>query len=408
MTGCWDEDLGAALARRAARGLLRQPRPLHRRGRTVVTADGRHLLNLSSNDYLGLAGHPALAEAACRAARERGCGATASRLVCGDDPAYAELERRLAEHAGYEDALVLGSGYLANVGAIAALARKGDEIFADELNHASIIDGCRLARAAVSVYGHGDADHLESLLRRSRARRKLIVTETVFSMDGDTAPLPQLVALKERYGAALLVDEAHAGGVLGPGGRGYAAELGLAEAVDLHLGTFGKAFGAYGAYVAGRSAWIRYLRTACRTFLYTTALPPPVVGAVTAALELVQAAEEARRALRLRAERLRRGLAELGLDTGRSTTHIVPVILGATDAALAFSSRLEEAGVLGVAIRPPTVPAGTARIRLSLTAAHDEADLDWALRAAAVAAQARPVDAAGDGRRSRQPKPARE
>ncbi|MER3412042.1 MAG: 8-amino-7-oxononanoate synthase, partial [Thermoleophilia bacterium] len=209
----------------------------------------------------------------------------------GDDPAYAELEKRVAAHKGTEDALIVGSGFLANLGTIAALAGRDDEIFSDALNHASIIDGCRLSRAAVTVYRHCDVDHLQALLRRSRARRKLIVTETVFSMDGDTAPLCELVELKERYGAAILVDEAHAAGVFGPRGEGYAHELGLAEAIDLHMGTFSKAFGVYGAYLAGRAQWIRYLRTSCRTFIYTTALPPPVIGAVDAALELVQRAD---------------------------------------------------------------------------------------------------------------------
>jgi 8-amino-7-oxononanoate synthase len=346
-----------------------------------VSPEGRELLNLSSNDYLGLASHPELIEAACRAARERGAGSTASRLVVGDDPAYEELEARIAAHKETEDALVLGSGFLANVGAIPALAGAEDEVFSDALNHASIVDGCRLARAATSVYRHGDVEHLEALLRRSRARRKLIVTETVFSMDGDTAPLRDLVELKERYGAALVVDEAHAAGVYGPRGEGYAHELGLAEAVDLHMGTFSKAFGVYGAYLAGRRPWIRYLRTTCRTFIYTTALPPAVIGAVGKALELVRAADEARRRLRGGAERLRAGLRALGLDTGSSTTHIVPVILGQTGAALSFARALEDAGVLGIAIRPPTVPPGTARIRLSLTAAHDERDLERALDA---------------------------
>lgn len=377
----WDAALEAELAERAEQGLLRSLRPFRGRGARLVSPEGRELLNLSSNDYLGLAGHPALAEAAASAARERGAGGTASRLICGHDPAYEALEARLAEHKGTEAALVLGSGFLANVGVIPALAGRGDEIFSDRLNHASIVDGCRLSRATVHRYRHRDVEHLESLLRASRARRKLIVTDTVFSMDGDVAPLRELAELRERYGAALMVDEAHAAGVFGPHGEGLAHELGMAEAVDLHMGTFSKAFGAYGAYVAGRSAWIRYLVNACRSLIYTTALPPPAIGAIDAALTLVREAHEARRDLQRRAQRFRAGLAELGLDTAGSTTQIVPVVVGGSEEALAVSHALEERGVLGVAVRPPTVPPGTARIRFSLTAAHGDGDVELTLDA---------------------------
>ncbi|MER3410115.1 MAG: 8-amino-7-oxononanoate synthase [Thermoleophilia bacterium] len=386
MTSAWDVAIAEALERLEAQSLLRSPRPLRRQGARAISPQGQELLNFSSNDYLGLSSHPALVEAACRAARERGCGSTASRLIVGDDPAYAELEKRVAAHKGTEDALIVGSGFLANLGTIAALAGRDDEIFSDALNHASIIDGCRLSRAAVTVYRHCDVDHLQALLRRSRARRKLIVTETVFSMDGDTAPLCELVELKERYGAAILVDEAHAAGVFGPRGEGYAHELGLAEAIDLHMGTFSKAFGVYGAYLAGRAQWIRYLRTSCRTFIYTTALPPPVIGAVGAALDLVRTADSARRELRRKAARFRAALRQRGLDTGGSTTQIVPLIVGETDAALSLSRSLEEAGILAFAIRPPTVPPGTARLRFSLSAAHSDHDLDLALAAIGSAA----------------------
>jgi 8-amino-7-oxononanoate synthase len=380
----WAVFLANELGRREEAALLRSLRPFERDGAWVVTDDGRRLLNLSSNDYLGLASHPAVVEAAARATRGRGAGATASRLVAGTDPAYRELEERLADFQGADAALVFGSGYLANLGTIAALVGRGDAVFSDRLNHASIVDGCRLSRAAIHRYGHNDVDELEAMLARAdRAgvRRKLIVTESVFSMDGDVAPLAEIVELKERYGAALLLDEAHGDGVFGPRGEGMAHALGVADRVDLHLGTFGKALGAYGAYVAGRELWIRYLLNAARSFVFTTALPPSVISAVEAALELVQDAEEPRRRLEASATAFRDRLVALGLDTGGSTTQIVPVVVGKSETALALGRTLEEAGVLAIAIRPPTVPSGAARLRFSLTALHTQAELDGALEA---------------------------
>jgi 8-amino-7-oxononanoate synthase len=383
LTSEWDVFFEESLAELRESGLLRRLRPFERVGAKLRSPEGRELLNLCSNDYLGLSGHPALAEAAARAARERGTGATASRLIVGDDPEYERFERSLAEHKGTEAALVLGSGYAANVAVIPALAGRGDAIFSDELNHASIVDGCRLSRADVYVYRHRDPEHLERLLRGSAARRKLIVSDAVFSMDGDTAPLRELAELKERFGAGLMVDEAHSAGVFGPHGEGLAHELGVAEQVDLSLGTFSKAFGVYGAYVAGRETWIRRLENVCRSLIFSTALPPPVIGAAAAALELARDADEARQALRRKAEGFRTRLAELGADTCGSTTQIVPLLVGDPDSALELSSGLEERGVLAVAIRPPTVPAGTARIRFSLMATHEDGDLKRALDAVA-------------------------
>jgi 8-amino-7-oxononanoate synthase len=380
----WAVFLANELGRREEAALLRSLRPFERDGAWVVTEDGRRLLNLSSNDYLGLASHPAVVEAAARAARRGGGGATASRLVAGTDPDYRRLETRLADFQGAEAAIVFGSGYLANLGTIAALVGRGDAVFSDRLNHASIVDGCRLSRAAIHRYGHNDVDELEAMLQRAdRAgvRRKLIVTESVFSMDGDVAPLEEIVELKERYGAALLVDEAHGDGVFGPRGEGMAHALGVADRVDLHLGTFGKALGAYGAYVAGRELWIRYLVNAARSFVFTTALPPAVVAAVEAALELVQEADEPRRRLQSSASRFRDRLVALGLDTGASSTQIVPVVVGKSDAAVALARLVEDGGVLGVAIRPPTVPVGASRLRFSLTALHTDDQLDLAVDA---------------------------
>jgi 8-amino-7-oxononanoate synthase len=385
----WDDVLAAELGERAAAGLTRSLRPLKREGAWVVLEDGRRLLNLSSNDYLGLASHPAVREAAARAA-DRGAGATASRLIVGTDPETCALEERLADFQGTEAALVFGSGFLANAGVISALVGSEDAVFSDRLNHASIIDGCRLSRAAIHRYDHLDVDQLETLLQRDRSRRKLIVTESVFSMDGDVAPLREIAELKERYGAALLVDEAHADGVFGPHGEGMAHELGVADRVDVHLGTFGKAFGAYGAYVAGRAVWVQYLLNAARSFVFTTALPPAVIGAVDAALDLVREADRGRSELQAKAASVRAGLHALELDTQRSETQIVPAVVGGNEAALALARALEDYGVLAVAIRPPTVPEGRARLRFSITAAHERADLDDALKAVAQAVSSAP------------------
>jgi 8-amino-7-oxononanoate synthase len=380
VTTGWEQFLEEELQRRAETGLLRSVREFRREGAWVVTEDGRRLLNFSSNDYLGLASHPDVLDAAARAAARAG-GATASRLIVGTDPAYGALEAKLADFQGTEAALVFGSGYLANVGVISCLVGHGDAVFSDSLNHASIIDGCRLSRATIHRYRHGDVEELESMLQGSDAARKLIVTESVFSMNGDVAPLAEIVELKDRWGAALLVDEAHADGVFGPHGEGYAHELGIADRVELHLGTFGKAFGAYGAYVAGSSLWTRYLVNASRSFVFTTGLPAAVIAAVDAGLDVVYAADDLRAELQQSALGFRTRLASLGLDTCGSSTQIVPLVTGVSDVAVALSGALEEAGVLAVAIRPPTVPPGTARLRFSLTTLHGERDVERALNA---------------------------
>jgi len=385
MTGDWGRWLGEARSQREREDLERRLVVTQAPASPIARRGGRPLINLSTNNYLGLAGHPALVEAAKRGA-ERGAGAGSSRLVAGHDPAYAAVEERLAAFKGTEAALVFGSGYLANVGLLAALLDRESVVLSDELNHASIVDGARLSGAEKRVYRHGDLDHLESLLREAAPRRrKLVVTDTVFSMDGDVAPLAGIVELADRYGAALVADEAHAGGVFGPHGEGYLHELGLAGRADLVMGTLSKAFGVYGAYVAGSRAWIDHLVSTCRTLIFSTALPPAVVSAAAASLELVRDAGDRRRALRKKSERFRGRLRGLGFDTGRSATQIVPAVVGSNERALAFARALDELGVLAVAIRPPTVPPGTARIRFSLMATHSDEELERALAAAAEA-----------------------
>ena len=360
---------------------------LFRRMRTVsgpqgprVTLDGDPVLLLCSNNYLGLADHPRVREAAADAAMRWGVGAGGSRLVSGTMTIHRRLEQRLAAFKGAESALLFGSGYLANVGVVSALAGAGDVVLSDELNHASIVDGCRLARARTVVYDHCDLEHLEHGLRAAEGRAALIVTDSVFSMDGDVAPLAGIVELARRYGCRVMVDEAHATGCVGPEGRGAVADAGLEGEVDVIVGTLGKALGSYGAFAACDAEVATFLVNAARPFVFSTAPPPPSVAAALAALELL--ADEPRRVDRLQAnaDALRDELAREGFQVAGSTTQIVPLIVG--DAALAM--RVCEAaitgGVFAQAIRPPTVPDGTSRLRLAVMATHDRAELREAAR----------------------------
>jgi len=381
----WDSWLESERVRRVRDALERRIRATEQPAEPIAFRGGARLVNLSSNNYLGLAGHPALIEAAARGAAG-GAGAGSSRLVAGSDSATAALEQKIAAFKGCEAALVVGSGYLANVGAIAALCDRDTAIFLDRLDHASIIDGARLSGARINRYRHLDLDHLEQLLEKSGAARKLIVTDTIFSMDGDTAPLGELVELKDRFGALLVADDAHGGGVFGPHGEGYAHELGLADRIELQVGTFSKAFGVYGAYIAADRALIDHLVSTCRTLIYSTALPPAVVASIDVSLDLVAEADGRRRDLRAKSEHFRSRVLELGFDTGASTTQIIPALVGSSERALELARSLEKRGVLAVAIRPPTVPAGQARIRFSLMATHSDEDLELALEALAGAA----------------------
>jgi 8-amino-7-oxononanoate synthase len=362
---------------------------LHRRLRLVggaqgprVLLDGRPVLLLCSNNYLGLAGHPRVREAAAEAALRWGAGAGASRLVSGNMEPHRLLEERLAAFKGCESALLFGSGYLANIGAISALAGRGEVVFSDELNHASIVDGCRLARAETFVYRHADAEHLAWGLREAEGRGSLIVSDGVFSMDGDVAPLGQLLSLARRYECRLMVDEAHATGALGPGGRGSVAAAGLSGEVDLVVGTLGKALGSYGAYVCASAELSEYLLNTARSFIFSTAPPPPALAAALAALELLEA--EPRRVERLRrnAAALREALAAEGLAAGGAETQVVPLEVGEAAPTMALCERLLERGVFAQGIRPPTVPPGTSRLRFSVMATHEEAELREAARLA--------------------------
>jgi 8-amino-7-oxononanoate synthase len=357
-------------------GLRRALEPLGPRQGPVVEVRGRTLVNLCSNDYLGLAGDPRVMEAAAAAALAEGAGAGASRLVAGDLPIHGRLEAALAGLHRAEGALLFNSGYHANAGVPPVLVGSDDAIFSDELNHASIIDGARLSRAELHRFRHGDAQQLVDLLARSRARRKLVITDAIFSMDGDAAPLADLADASDRAGAMLYVDEAHAVGVLGATGAGLAEQLGLKHRVDVEMGTLGKALGAFGAYVAGEGRLRELLLSRARTFVFTTALPPAACGAALRALEIVRSEPERRERLLGLVARLRAGLLARGFDVARVVSPIFPVVLGSEGRALAAAAGLRERGYYVRAIRPPTVPRGTSRLRVALTAGHRPDQVD--------------------------------
>jgi 8-amino-7-oxononanoate synthase len=323
-----------------------------------------------------------LKKAASDAVEKYGCGATGSRLISGNWPPYRELESEVAKFKGTEAALVFTSGYHANLGAVTALVEAGDAIFSDALNHASLIDGARLSRADVLVYRHCDPADLEAKLRsKSHARRKLILTESVFSMDGDLAPLREIVWLARKYSALLLVDEAHATGVFGPTGAGMVEELGLQSQVDVQMGTFSKALGSLGGYVAASQDLISYFVNCSRSFIFTTGLPPATLAASAEAIRVVRSEPQLRAALRSNAERLRVELVRAGFDVTGSQSQILPLLLGSERTTMTACRFLLRRGIFVQGIRPPTVPPGTARLRIAPMATHSEQDLSDALTA---------------------------
>jgi 8-amino-7-oxononanoate synthase len=368
---------------------------LHRRLRMVsgpqgprVLLDGKPVLLLCSNNYLGLADHPKVREAAAEAAMRWGVGAGASRLVSGTMTIHHRLEERLAEFEGSEACMLFGSGYLANLGVIGALAGPGDTIFSDALNHASIVDGCRASRAEIVVYRHLDSDHLERCLRRHGGEgRRLIVTDSVFSMDGDIAPLTEIVELARAHDARVVVDEAHATGTLGEGGRGAVAQAGLQGEVDVLVGTLGKALGSYGAYVCASEEMVRYLLNTARPLIFSTAPSPPSVAGALAALALLE--ERPHKVARLHgaARTLRDALSGEGFGVKESDMHIVPLVVGDSEDAMRLCQAALERGVFAQAIRPPTVPDGTSRLRLAAMASHTTSELRQAAKVLADAAR---------------------
>ena len=336
---------------------------------SLVEVDGRTMVNFCSNDYLGISKHPELQARATAFTQRYGSGSTASRLICGSLDCFESVEQKLAELKQVEGILIFNSGFQANVSVIPALADTNSLILSDRLNHNSIIQGIHLARCTRQLFDHNDLDHLENLLENSKNKhfsRTFIVTESVFSMDGDQSDIDRLVYLANEYDAILYVDDAHATGVLGRKGMG----LTTGKKVDVTMGTFSKALGSFGAYIACSSTIRDYLVNCCSGFVYTTALPPATLGAIDAALDLVPAMDKARRMLRDSSQFLRNALQQLGYDTGQSSTQVIPVILGDEDSTMAMSQKLETAGFLVTPIRPPTVPEGESRIRIALSAAH--------------------------------------
>lgn len=370
------------------RGLYRRMRLISGPQGARVLLDGKPVLVMCSNNYLGLADHPRVREAAADAARRWGVGSSGSRLISGNMTIHRRLEARIAEFKGTEAALLFGSGYMANSGIIPALAQEGDVVFSDALNHASIVDGCRLSRAETFVYDHGDLEHLAWGLRQAKGRASLIVTDSVFSMDGDTAPLEGIVELAKDHDVRVMVDEAHATGTTGPEGRGAVAAAGLTSDVDVIVGTLGKALGSYGAYAACDTQIARYLVNTSRAFIFSTAPAPPVVAAAAEALEIL--IEQPRRVLRLQqnAELFRRELARKGFDVAVNGSHIVPLVTGDASSAMTMTEHALERGVFVQAIRPPTVPEGMCRLRAAVMASHKPDELRSAANILAKAAVA--------------------
>jgi glycine C-acetyltransferase len=348
-------------------------------GRVLV--DGRDVLLLCSNNYLGLADHPRLKEASIAATSVYGAGSGAARLVSGNMFLHEELEKRLALFKRSEAAILFNSGYCANVGVIQALVDRGDTIYSDRLNHASIVDGALLARARLVRYPHRDFRALGSLLERYKGNgRQLIVTDGVFSMDGDIAPLKEIVALKEEYNALLMVDDAHGTAVMGCSGRGSAEFLGVADQIDIHMGTLGKGLGSFGAYVTGSAEMVDYLRNKARSFIFSTSLPPAVLAASIAAINIVESTEGERLRSSLESNRaLFSGLlSRAGFNTLDSQTQIIPVIVGEAEETMKLSGVLLDQGIFVQGIRPPTVPPGECRLRCTVMATHSSSDLEEA------------------------------
>ena len=364
-------ELTAQLAQLETDGLTRRRRTLNVPCGPLTHVDGRDLISFCSNDYLGLANDPALIEAACSGARQWGVGSGASHLVSGHISPHEALEHRLAAFVGFPRALLFSTGYMANLGLVAALAGRGDAVFADKLNHASLIDAVQLSRAHSQRYPHGDLATLERQLAASQAKRKLILTDAVFSMDGDLAPLPELFELAERFDAWLVIDDAHGFGVLGAQGRGSLAHFNLPNSERMvYMGTLGKAAGASGAFVAGSKTVIEWLLQRARTYIFTTGSSPIIACALLTSLELIERGDARRAHLRQLTAQLRDALAGTHWRLTPSPTAIQPVIIGDNHEALSVANALYDRGLWVPAIRPPTVPKGSARLRISLTAAH--------------------------------------
>jgi glycine C-acetyltransferase len=372
--------LDEALGQIRAEGLYRKLRVLATEQRPTARFDSKEVINLSSNNYLGLTTHPKLREAALRAVKELGVGSGSVRTIAGTMEIHMELERRIAAFKKTEASVVFQSGFVANAGTVAAILGKDDLILSDELNHASIIDGARLSRAAIRVFPHRDPAALGRLLEETvSVKRRLVITDGVFSMDGDIAPMPEIAALARTHGAIMMVDDAHASGVLGKAGRGTVDHFGLHGQVDIQVGTLSKAIGVLGGYVAGSRSLIEYLYHRARPFLFSTSHPPAVAAACLAAFDVLESEPELIERLWSNTKRFKDGLKRLGFNTGVSETPITPIFVGEADLAMKFSDHLFERGLFAQGIGYPTVAKGKARLRTIVTATHTEPELDRAL-----------------------------
>ena len=347
-----------------------------------ISIGGKEYISLCSNNYLGFANHPAIKDASIEAIREFGNSTAASRLISGNMAIHERLEKITAEFKGTEDALVFNCGYMANIGVIPALTDERDAIFSDEFNHASIIDGCRLSRAKVFIYNHCNSEHLKSLLSQAPGyRRRIIITDSVFSMDGDIAPLPDIIKIAKEYNAMVIVDDAHATGVLGKKGRGSFEYFGITDKNHIQMGTYSKALGSFGAYISGSKEVKDYLINKARSFIYTTALPPSIIAASIAAINLLNEDRGILERLNENTRLFREGLRGLGFNTLNSATPIIPILTGTVEDTVSFSERLFEGGIYAAPIRPPTVPEGKCRIRTTITAVHSTSEIELCLKA---------------------------
>ena len=372
----WDEELAVL----EGQGLKRRLRDVTGAQGWKIILDGKEVLNFCSNNYLGLADDPRLREAAIECIKEEGAGSGASRLICGNMAAHRELEETIARFKGVESCLLFSTGYMANVGIIASVFGRDDMIFCDRLNHASIIDGIILSQAKFKRYPHNDVQALEEMLRSAAGfRRRGIITDSVFSMDGDIAPLAKIVSLAQKYDCLVMIDEAHALGVMGKNGKGLAEYFGVEERIDIQMGTLSKAAGSFGAYCCGSKGLIDLLVNKARSFIYTTALPPAVAAASKKAIEIIRDEPALRQKLWANTDYFHKAVVAMGLNILSSVTPIIPIVVGESAVAVEFSKRLLEQGIFVSAIRPPTVPAGTARLRLTVMATHTREDLDYTL-----------------------------
>jgi 8-amino-7-oxononanoate synthase len=384
----FDAKLASILEQRKKQSLFRCPYTLEGPQDSIIAINAKQFINFCSNNYLGLANDPRLKQAAIEAVKNFGTGTASSRLICGTTTLHKQLEESIAKFKHSQQALVFNSGYVANLGIISSLMGKDGIIFSDRLNHASIVDAILLSRAQLARYNHNNLEHLEELLKKHKQfKQKLIVTDTVFSMDGDTANLVGIVELAKKYDCLLMIDEAHATGVFGANGAGLAEELGVLDKIDIQMATLSKALGSFGAFVSGSKNLIDYLINVSRPLIYTTSLPPATLAASLRALEIIKNEPERRKKLWDNIKFFKENLKSIGLDCPKSNSAIIPILTKENKITMEFSQKLFNRGIFIQGIRPPTVPEGSARLRLTITATHTQSDLEQCLEAIKISAK---------------------